>query len=219
MADFLVLSTWHGTVDRGAIVTIPQGKVIKDTEYNVSRLLSSGLRAIELEPAISAVLQQQTDVSFDVVAAVLQTLFDGANPVLASYFISSSAGTTMSPGTPVKMAGTTTAVHTMGLDHSANRLTNNGALKVSVGLSAAISLTCDTNNRIVSGFFAKNGSEVVSSEVQTKIGTGTDIEEMSVLSTMDLDPGEFVEVFLDLSGSGVMTGELAYVRAQGFSNG
>ena len=77
MTDFLVLRTWNGTFGGSrTVVTLPQGKVISDTQYPVNELLASGLRATVNTSALQALLLQDDKGDHSVIAAAVDDLIN-----------------------------------------------------------------------------------------------------------------------------------------------
>ena len=72
------------------------------------------------------------------------------------------------------------------------------------------SLTSGTNNVIITLMIAKNGSIIVESSSERKIGTGTDVGAMSIGYLVSLATNDYLEVFMD-SASGDPTITTSYL--------
>ncbi len=125
-----------------------------------------------------------------------------STPVSGGYYVSTPAGTANSSGTPVKVAGTTTALLLSGMTMPTNnRLQNNSGVARRVLVIATLSAESDTSNVDLSMFLYKTGSQEAASETLRKIATMNDVGSMSVSFPIELDDGDYVEVWIDTDAS------------------
>jgi len=122
----------------------------------------------------------------------------------AGFFISASAATTIvTPGTFVKLAGTSTAIGgaSAGMTHpSTNRLDYDAT---AVGLptrhfqvDASITFTTASNNQVIAFALAKNGTVIANSQVRNRVGTGTDVRVVPISWDLELASTDFVEIWV-----------------------
>ena len=120
-------------------------------------------------------------------------------PDWGEVFVSAAAATTIGGiGTFVKMAGTTTLSSgaknfTMPTN---NRLLFGGDATRRAFCAATVSFTTASGNQIIAFRFAKNGATLPSTEVRTKVGTGTDIQAVPLTGTVSLAPSDYLEVWV-----------------------
>lgn len=102
------------------------------------------------------------------------------------------------PATFVKAANVSTLIDgTANIGMTAdNRLENVGDEVIPVLVLATLSFKCAANNQVLAFAFAVDGAVHVPSIVRTKIGTGTDIQAVTITIQVDLAPGDYVEVWV-----------------------
>lgn len=76
------------------------------------------------------------------------------------------------------------------------RLTYTGAADVSAHIACTISFTCAGSNQVLHFRLGKNGTTDVASEVQAKIGTGTDVQSTALHYITGLSNGDYVSLFV-----------------------
>lgn len=81
MADFIVLRDWRGSLSGAPNFLLRQGKVISDTEYDVTGLRASGLRAVPFTDKLAALLQSDDGGLHSVVVAAVDDIV--ANEIAA----------------------------------------------------------------------------------------------------------------------------------------
>ncbi len=120
-------------------------------------------------------------------------------PPRGGYYVSSSAATTITAGTPIKVAGTTTADASFLNDftHTNNKLVYTGTQTMYFHMEAYISMISSVNNVVIKMYIAKNGTAISASEIQRKIGTGADVGAANVQANFQLSTNDYVEVFVD----------------------
>jgi len=139
-----------------------------------------------------------------------------------SYISSAAATVVASTGVYVKAAGTSTLVagayefdDDSGTD---NRLMYTGAETVHCDVGAVISMTSVASNQVICFKIAKNGVVIDSSEVQRKVGTGSDVGALVCRASTDLDTGDYVELWVtNNTTSGNVTVELCNLHVTGFT--
>ncbi len=122
--------------------------------------------------------------------------------------ITSSAATTVTAGTPIKALGTTAlSGNEVDVDDGGaganNRLRFDPDETIESGFTrfflftATLSVTTSVSNVVVKAYFAKNDTIVVATEVDRKVGTGSDVGAMPLTGHISLGSGDYVEVFID----------------------
>jgi hypothetical protein len=116
----------------------------------------------------------------------------------ASMYVTTPVATTIAvAGTFVKAEGATTLVGAHRGDMPANnRLRFTGTARVHIHLVANLSVKCSSNNQNVSFAIAKNGVVVDHSIMEHLITTGSDVKIMAIHADMDLDPNDYVELWV-----------------------
>jgi hypothetical protein len=111
------------------------------------------------------------------------------------------------PGTPTTIAAPATFVKAENASHlhdaSAditmpvdNRLLYSGTGNIIALIEASLSFNCAANNQILAFAFAVDGAVYTPSIVRSKIGTGTDIQAVSLVAQLELAPGSYVEIWI-----------------------
>ena len=128
------------------------------------------------------------------------------------------ASVTVGAGVDAVAGGTTTLSADSNLfDMPANsRLRYTGTPTIKVVVSAALSITTDTNNIVTAMSIGKNGTIVSPSIISRKIGTGADVGAISLSWLVELATNDFVELFMshDSGGNVGMTVEKLSLVAQ-----
>lgn len=153
-----------------------------------------------------------------------QTMRDLIVSLISSHvamYITGGALTTIGvAGTYVKAAGVTavppgftprTFTHT-----PSNRLTYDGIVVLHALVTASVSISAAGANKMVGLKLAKNGVVIDSTVVMTNLQTGGDISAVSVLAAVDLDPNDFLEMYVtNLTDTTDVTIESMYFHIQG----
>ena len=125
------------------------------------------------------------------------------------YIDTPSTTTITGAGTPTKAAGATTSVGASdGMTVAAtNRITYTEAPTISALVLFMASLTCSLSNQSLGVSIAKNGTQIASTPMDAKIGTGTSEILISTFSVVSLAQNNYVEMFIqnNTSGSGTVT--------------
>lgn len=115
------------------------------------------------------------------------------------YFATQNATATVigATGTPVKIAGTTTAASINSkFDHAANRLTYTGALDRAFLVTATASASSGNNNQI--GFYvAVNGTVVDRSETYITANSSGRLENVTFKTIVSLSTDDYIETFVE----------------------
>jgi hypothetical protein len=119
----------------------------------------------------------------------------------------------VTPGTFVKMAGTTSFIDpnkdfTMPTN---NRLTYGGTVAKDFLITANASFVTASNNQIIAFTSGINGAPGTARS-RRKVGTGADVGSISGHRIVTLNPGDFVEVFMtnETTATTVTVENLAY---------
>lgn len=150
--------------------------------------------------SISTLLAALVDnTSGAITPQVIRDVVVSLEPAIGGCYITSTAATTFSDSvTPVKIAGTTTAIG--GLHNFTslvtNRLVYTGAAQATVLCIVSLSMTAAGNNKIIELSVAKNGSVVADSLMQRKIGTGTDVGHITLIGMAQLVENDYIEPFI-----------------------
>jgi len=140
-----------------------------------------------------------------------QDLRDAVVSILPDYgnlYISTAAATTLTTvDTYYEAAGTTTlGANVSAFDMPANgRLRYTGAPTRIVLVTATISMTASINSQVLDFRLAKNGTTDVATEVQRKIGTGSDVGAASVSGILSMATNDYVSLFAENTTSGGTT--------------
>ncbi len=132
-----------------------------------------------------------------------------------SFYVTTPVATAISvAGDFVKAAGTTTFIDghrtTMPVN---NRLLYGGVALVRAHIMANISFICASDDQVI---LAKNGVEVAHSRMDHLIATGADVQHMTIGADMDLESGDYVELWVTNNTSlGSVTVQRGYVRLSG----
>ncbi len=119
----------------------------------------------------------------------------------AQLYVSTPAATTIGvAGTFVKGAGTTTLSSPPTPENFSmpadNKLLYNGPAKRTVKVVCNFSVTCASSSQVLAFRMAKNGTDLVDSEIEHKIGTGADRVAASVAALIEMVNTDYVELFL-----------------------
>lgn len=147
------------------------------------------------------------DWDIDCPGIKLETDNNAFGDINLSYPIGSGATTTFTgTGTAsrTKLLGNTTSNHLFRFTRPANnRIVYDGRKTRFFGLKASISFQGSNNNAIFIFYFAKNGSVIEESRVYREIGSNNDIGAVAVIDTVELSPGDYIEVWAErYSGTG-----------------
>lgn len=123
-----------------------------------------------------------------------------------------TATTIATPGTYVKAAGVTFLQEEDEFSMPANnRLQYDGAGAKPIDMHVAFSVTSDTNNVVMTARLVINGAPTAAwaedTEIERKIGTGTDVGAMPVIGLKTLSPGDFIELWLTADAAVELTVE------------
>ena len=134
------------------------------------------------------------------------------------YVTTPTATTIITPGTFVKAAGTTTIVsgaHRVDMP-SNNRLRYTGVPTVHIHLVANLSVSCASDNQLLSFDIYKNGVNVDHSQMEHKIGTGADVQIMAIHADMDMATNDYVELWTtNQTSTGAVTVSRGYLYFMG----
>ena len=76
MAKWLVIREWTGAPTPGAgLVTFQEGKILDDDVYDIAKLIGSGARIVPFTVAVETLIEQGDRQRFDILAAVVQSIF------------------------------------------------------------------------------------------------------------------------------------------------
>ena len=140
----------------------------------------------------------------------------------ASFYMATPAATTIAAaGTYYKAAGTTTfedATADLTDDSgTSNRIKYIGTPARHCEVAASVSLTCASSNDIVGFRIAKNGVTLADTTARVKLGTGTDINNISLIAHMDLALNDYIELWCtNESTTGAITVQNCHVIISGF---
>lgn len=111
------------------------------------------------------------------------------------------------PGTLTPIAASLTwtkAANASALDDGAyrfsqaanNRLQYDGVADARSMITATVSLTAAANNKYLAVTLGVNGTPLTASKMSTKIGTGGDVQSVTVVAHPTLTPSDYVELFI-----------------------
>lgn len=124
--------------------------------------------------------------------------------------VTATAGTVVTAGTPILLAGTTTLGLATNVSMPSNmRLRNDAPTTMRFHVTADISMTTAANNVVASFWIYKNGVQEAGSLQKRKIGTGTDVGSLGLNWVVDLAPTDYVEIYVDLDTSTTLTADAA----------
>lgn len=133
------------------------------------------------------------------------------------YVISSSATILPTPGTFVKMAGTTALIsgHRF-ISPTNNRLTYTGIVGVHTHIVVNISALSAGNNQVIRFGVAKNGVLLDHSIMETKVLTGSDVDIVTIHADTTLILNDYLELWCtNTTSTSTVTAELAYMYVMG----
>ncbi len=121
------------------------------------------------------------------------------NVATGDFYVTTSATTAISAvNTPVKIAGTTTAVNLFRVTAPTdNRLTYTGTKTRAFKFTCSLSLTAAANNKTFNFYLAKNGSVLPESKQVTKIASGSDVRGLSLSGIVELSINDYIEVWIE----------------------
>ena len=114
-------------------------------------------------------------------------------------YVSTAVETVISvQSTPTKALGTTTvSAYLEDFEMSANnRLTYLGRQTSHFHVAVALSMTSAANIQVTSMTIGKNGTSLPETEIQRKIGTGTDVGAVAVVGLVELAKDDYLEMFV-----------------------
>jgi hypothetical protein len=122
-----------------------------------------------------------------------------SDSVATMYMQSNATATTIgATGTPVKVAGTTTAgANNQRFSHSSNRLTYDGARDRDFFVIGTGSLTNGTANNEYGLYIYKNGSAIVESEQYLTANASGRVENFTIQSIVPLSETDYIEVWIE----------------------
>ena len=141
---------------------------------------------------------------WEVEAAGLNTEKDAV--ATGTLSVTTSASTNIvSMNVPVKIAGTTTASDLVRFTSPAsNRLVYDGTKSRTFIVNAAMSSSGTSGTYVYSFYIYKNGVQVAASRQRTKVYSSSgDIQVVSLVCTVSLSPGDYVEVWTENNESTV----------------
>lgn len=120
---------------------------------------------------------------------------------VGNIYITTPAETTITTqGSAVKVNGTTTSVRMFrALSSVSNRIVYNGSATKVFNIQASLSGFAESTNTNYTFFIARNGTLLPSTAIQTRFqggGGGADIRALSFTGTVELAPGQYIEVFV-----------------------
>jgi len=127
---------------------------------------------------------------------------------MASYgemYVSSAAATTVTTsGTPVKVAGTTTAGDLKDFSMPTdNRLVFNGTSTKMCKIDIFVSATQSVNStRWTEWSIAKNGTVIAATKIQRDHSNNTDRGASAIGALISMDPDDYLEIYVDHETSG-----------------
>ena len=121
-----------------------------------------------------------------------------------SFYLTSTATTAIAAvNTPIKIAGTTTAVNLFRFTSStSNRLTYNGTKTRCFRVTADLSFTADANGKVFHFYIYKNGVQITSSLQKTKLGNSTDARAVGLSSIVEMAPNDYIEIWIENTTDG-----------------
>ena len=120
--------------------------------------------------------------------------FDGS---YGTCYVSSAVETVISAGgTAVKALGTTTAGELRGFSHANNKLTYLSTQTKVFQVDIDAIVICAGDGKTLSITFAKDGAENVPARTELALATGAVPTSISCTGIVELDEGEYVEVFV-----------------------
>lgn len=129
--------------------------------------------------------------------ARLRDLVESCVPSRALMHLAAAATVIATPATAVKALNTSTLDgayrFTMPAD---NRLTYSGPADATVHLAATLALKAAVNGHIIAVGFAVNGTIVSETVMRVTAAIGADLTPLSLLASLDLEAGDYVEVFI-----------------------
>lgn len=161
---------------------------------------------------------------------VLVLIFDGTDwievcrsvPVkdVAEYYISSSSGTSLTATTPALVAGTTTAGITSGsvTVSSSNRVTYTGSDDILVKVTATCAMTSSASNIVATFSIAENGTVAAKTEIDRKIGTGSDVGAIAIQGYFTASTNDYFEVWVESDTNTTLTVSKMNVTLEGISD-
>jgi hypothetical protein len=135
-----------------------------------------------------------------------------------SLYITAPAATPISvPGTFTKASGGTTQVDDHRVEMPGdNRLTYMGDATVHIHLVVNLSAQCASNNQVLGFAVAKNGAVVEHSVMEHFIGNATDVKVMAIHADMDMEPNDYVELWVtNYTSTGAVTVKRGYMYFMG----
>jgi len=118
------------------------------------------------------------------------------------YMVTPAATGSITPGTPIKIAGTVAA----GLTNlfsvtttTGGRLTYTSATTRLFHVNGALTFTAGANTRTFGIYIAKNGTEETKTEIQRFTSTGTDYGAVALNGLFSLAQNDYLEVFVDIT--------------------
>jgi hypothetical protein len=191
----------------GGIMQVPSGRIGVDI-VNVNTVSGAAEVVNTVFSGAGTYINGAPSNAWSIDAGGVETVSDyEANGVL--YITSSTTTTIGSINTPVKIAGTTTAVNLDRMTSPANnRLTYTGSKTRKFEVTASISFTTSSNNQNISFYVAINGVVQAQTRQQRKTGSSGDIGALALSGIIELSTNDYVEVWVENnSGSANITAE------------
>lgn len=113
------------------------------------------------------------------------------------YLVAPLITTISTVNTPVKVEGVTSSTKLHRMEQLVNnRITYNGTKTRSFMYNCSVSLTAEADNKVFEFFLAKNGVVLPESAQKRKILTGSDVGNLSISGVVELNPGDYIEVWV-----------------------
>jgi len=168
---------------------------------------------------LQANLFQDGQVDGAITEQDMRDLIESMHLPMGTITIATPAATTIAvQGTFVKAAGTTVLAPTAHKTTmpANNRLQIDSGFDIGGTIIITASFTCASNNQIISFKAAVNGVVVDESEVNSKIGTGADVQAVPLSGTVSISDGDQVELWVtNKSGTASPTVETMTLNFQG----
>lgn len=118
------------------------------------------------------------------------------------YVSSSAASAAITAETYIILAGTTTTLTLKNFTHtSPGRLTYTGIETLRFIVNVALSFISTQSNELARFRFAKNGTTLAGSQINRKLGTGSDEGALSIAYELELATNDYIEVYCTLAAS------------------
>jgi hypothetical protein len=129
------------------------------------------------------------------------------------YMVTPTATGTITSGTPLKIAGTVVAGDkssdfTIADTTTGGTVTYTGSTTTLFNVQVQMAMTTSASNIVVTMWIYKNGVAEAGSEMQRKVGTGSDVGAAAFGSLVSLATNDDIEIYVDIdSGTSTLTAE------------